>query len=202
VDGTTTFGNATFLNQYIQNKLDVSGQTDTSGLYVKHNLDVSGNLTVDGTTTFANATFQNQYIQNKLDVSGQTDTSGLYVYNNLDVSGNINIQGNTNIQGTTNYRIQVLDVSATITDISDQPTMYVVDCGGAAPTIVLTGVTGSPLKVGVTYYFIAKNTVGNLQISYKSLDGPVTTAGVPAPLLTILVCVNYDGTDNFFSAST
>ena len=154
--------------------MDVSGQIDTSGLYV----------------------------YNRLDVSGQIDTSGLYVYNNLDVSGN------TNIQGTINYRIQVFNIDSTvttITDISNQPTMYVVDCNGGSLTVDLTTVSfvPSPLKVGVIYYFIARNTSpGTLQITYKSLGGNVTSGGIQAPLLTTLVCVDYDGTDNFFSAST
>jgi archaellum component FlaG (FlaF/FlaG flagellin family) len=102
----------------------------------------------------------------------------------------------------------VFDVSPLITDISNQPTIYVVDCAATGVTIDLTspGIIPSSLKTGVTYYFIAKNTgAGTLQITYNSLDialNPVTTAGVPAPLLITLVCVNYDGTNNYFSAST
>jgi len=221
VGGTTIFSNASFQNLdvsgnltvynradisglYVYHNLDVSsGKIDVSGLYIKNNLDISGNLELSGNLiAYNSADISGLYVYHDLDVSGQIDTSGLYVYNNLDVSGN------TNIQGITSYRIQVFDVDSavtTITDISNQPTIYVVDCATAGVIIDLTTVSliASSLKVGVTYYFIAKNTgAGTLQITYNSLDGPVTTAGVPAPLLTILVCVNYDGTDNFFSAST
>jgi hypothetical protein len=119
----------------------------------------------------------------------------------------LEVYGNSYVSGTTDYRIQVLDVGFGITDISDQPTMYVVDCGASARTVDLSGVTGSSQKVGVTYYFIATNTGGGnlLRIKYNSLDtglNPVTSGGVTAPRLITLVCVNYDGTDNFFSAST
>ena len=201
VDGTTTFGNAVFVNQYVQNKLDVSGQTDTSGLYVKNNLDVSGNLTVTGTTNFGNAVFTNQYVQNKLDVSGQTDTSGLYVKNNLDVSG-ISV-----LDGTLDFRIPISSPTvstATLTlSLNPYATMYIID-NSVFNTVTVDTTTTSyyPNMVGTTSYFVATTNVGGIQLTYNRYGGTSysMTVPVPAPGLITMTCIGSDGsTTNYFS---
>ena len=219
VSGNINFVNVTVANAHITNRLGVSGELDLSGilqinapfntvtndpaLYVNGKSTFYNDVDISGGQLIVDATLAgNKYntIQPVLVVNASAPNNQDAKFEVLGLS---NFRGNVIVQDILDYRIQVVDVSATITDISDQPTMYVVDCGGSNQTIVLTGVTSSSLRVGVTYYFTAKNTgAGTLQITYKSLDGNVTTAGVPAPRLITLICVSYTGATNYFSAST
>ena len=224
VSGSISFANISVTNANVSNTLTAT-VIDTSGIninypYITGDPSTDDVMQINGQSYFyndvtigdagqlvvntTNGPSQYSSIQPQLIVGAGTFVSPT---TSLEVTGSSTFIGSVAVQAELDYRIQVLDVSYTISDISDQPTMYVVDCGGSARTIDLTGVTGSSQKVGVTYYFIATNTgpVNLLRIKYNSLDtglNPVTSGGVTAPRLITLVCVNYDGTDNFFSAST
>jgi cytoskeletal protein CcmA (bactofilin family) len=127
----------------IAGRLDVSGDTeisgnltvyqltDTSGLYVLHNLDVSGDTEISGNlTVYQRTATSDLYVLHNLDVSGDTeisgnltvyqliDTSGLYVLHNLDVSGDMETSGNLTVYQRTNtsgLHVQnTLDVSGNV----------------------------------------------------------------------------------------
>ena len=184
----------------------MSGQIDTSGLYVYNNLDVSGTLTVTGTTTFGNAQFQNQYIQNKLDVSGQIDTSGLYVYNNLDVSGNLTVSGTTafgNAQFQNLYVYNHLDVSGQI----DTSGLYVynnLDISGnleASGNTVLYGTLDSRIPISTPTVSSASltlplNPYATIYVIDNGTYDPVTVD------TTSTYYPNMVGTTSYFTATT
>jgi hypothetical protein len=179
------------------------------------------NLDVSGTSRFAGTVGMegNAGITGNLDVSGTSLFTG-----NVGLSGTLDVSGTALITGNLNYNVyterityQVSSHSSVLPAFSPgyweassnrinlympvKPAIYIID-GSAGNSVDLSVNLVSPLPytqpIGMTYTFVSRNTsgAGHRLIYTYDTAGSYTTAPIPAPISTTLVCI---GANNYSS---
>ena len=212
VSGTSRFAGTVG----IATNLDVSGTSRFTGTVgMATNLDVSGTSRFTGTVGMEG----NAGITGNLDVSGTSLFTG-----NVGLSGTLDVSGTALITGNLNYNVyterityQVSSHSSVLPAFSPgyweassnqinlympvKPAIYIID-GSAGNSVDLSVNLVSPLPytqpIGMTYTFVARNTsgAGHRLIYTYDTAGSYTTAPIPAPISTTLVCI---GANNYSS---